>query len=306
MIADDWSLHLIERELSQLYAGMLAGRAPGLDAAPSYRAAISQAAPAPSAADLTYWAEKCRGARPVELVPNERLRRSKEPHRVRVNSVVVPATGFLRLVQANRVTLHTGLYAMIHALVAADTGAQEVLLNTVNAARRSAELERTVGVFVDTVLVRQRVLPNLSFIDSLRLAADELNTTYWHADATMPALCAELPDLLAVAAKSQPVVFETLAPVAGLQLKGCSIQRSDPYHVDYDGLPYRLPVGLNMIARQEGTMLRLAAFHDTAFLPAKYVDGMLHRMREIVLAYDQHGDHPMDRLVPADTWVREL
>ncbi len=304
LIADDWSFRLIERELSELYADLLVGRAPGLGPAPSYYSAITQAATTISAADQLYWAGKCRGVRPVELIPPERLRRPDAVHQVRGTSVVVPAADFLELVRTNQVTLHTAVYAMTHALVAADTGAQDITLNTVNAARRNAELEQTVGLFVDTAIVRQRFSPGLTFRDSLRPAAEELDATYRHSNATMSVLLAEVPEMLAMMVDAQPIMFETVAPVTGLRLANCSIQRRDPFHADYDGQPYRLPAGLTVIVRPEGNALRLFAFYDTALLPAAYVDNLLQRMREIVLTCGQHGDRPLRSLIPADLSLR--
>jgi amino acid adenylation domain-containing protein len=306
MIADDLSIHLIERELTRLYEGFRTGRGPGLDAAPDYHAAIGQLASEANAVDLAYWAEKCQGAKPIELVPKERLENATADHRTRVSSLVVPAKEFLRLIRANRVTLHAALYAMMHAIVAADTGAPEVLLHTVNAARRTVELERTVGMFADSTLVRQPVSPGVSFVDSIRCAADELNAAYRHANATMPALCQALPDMLTVMSQSQLVVFETVPPVTGLQLADCSILRSEPGQDNYDGLEYQDPAELNVLARQEGTVLRLIASHDTAFVPADYADRLLRRMREIVTVCGQDGDRAIDTVVSADRWLRAL
>jgi amino acid adenylation domain-containing protein len=304
MIADDLSIKVIERELTRLYEGFRTGRDPGLAAAPDYRAVLGQPAPEASPADLAYWAEKCRGAKPIELVP--RKENAGGEHRTRVSNLVVPAADFLRLVRTNQVTPQAALYAMMHTLVAADTGDPDVLLYTVNGARRSPEQERTVGLFVDEVLLRQRAAPGLSFVDSIRCAADELNATYRYASATTSTLSQAVPDMLTVTSQSQWVSFETIAPVTGLKLAGCSIQRSEPWYADYAGLEYHQPVELNVIARQEGTALRLVAEHDTPFLPAHYVDGLLRRMREIVVACGQDGDRPMDTVVSADPWLRGL
>lgn len=306
MVADDLSIHLIERDLTRLYEGFRTGRDPGLKAAPDYRAVIGQPASQVNAVDGAYWTEKCRGAKPVALVPKELLGEATAAQHTRVSSLVVPAGEFLRLVRANRVTLHAALYAMMHAIVAADTGASEVLLHTVNAARRTVELEQTVGMFADSVLVRQPASPGLSFVDGIRRAADELNATYRHANATMPALCQALPDMLAVMSQSQLVVFETVQAATGLRLADCSVRRSEQGEDDYDGPEYQDPAGLNVLARQEGTALRLIASHDTAFVPADYANRLLRRMREIVTACGQDGDRSIDTVVSADPWLRAL
>ncbi|MEY9893891.1 amino acid adenylation domain-containing protein [Catenulispora sp. MAP5-51] len=318
MISDDLSIALIERELTQLYEGFRLGRDSGLEAVPDYRAAIGQPVPAPTLADLAYWAEKCRGAKPIELIPRQRIQNATADQRTRLipdevadrgtraSNLVVPAAEFLSLVRANRATLQAALYAMMHALIAADTGDPEVLLHTVNAARRTPEQERTVGLFVDVVLLRQRVSAGMSFVDSLRCAADELNATYRHANADTSTLCEAVPDLLTLMSQNQWVTFEAIAPVTGLKLADCTIQRREQFQDGYEGLDYQQPVELNVIARQEGTALRLVAQYDTSFVPAHYADGLLRRMREIIVACGQDGDRPMDTVVSADPWLRAL
>lgn len=317
MISDDLSFQLIESELTKLHDGFRAGHAPGLDAAPDYGAVIGLRAPEPSPADLTYWAEKSRGAKPIELVPRKPtptaaasadrtrlIQNDAAAQGTRASNLVVPAEQFLQLVRANRVTLQAALYAMMHAIVAADTGDPEVLLHTVNATRRSPEHERTVGLFVDVVLLRQPVIAGLSFTDSLHYAADELNTTYRHAAADTSTLCQAVPDLLTLMSQNQWVTFEAIAPVTSLKLADCSIHRSEQFQDDYQGLDYLQPVELNVIARQEGDALRLVAQHDTSFVPAHYADGLLRRIQEIIMACGQDGDRPMDTVVSPDPWLR--
>lgn len=88
------------------------------------------------------------------------------------------------------------------------------------------------------------------------------------------------------------------------QLADCSIQRSEQFQDDYRGLDYQQPVELNVIARQEGDALRLVAQHDPSFVPAHYADGLLHRMREIIIACGQDGGRPMDTVVTPDLSLR--
>nr|WP_281283279.1 condensation domain-containing protein [Kutzneria buriramensis] len=304
MIADDLSTGLIEQELTRLYEGFRTGHGSGLAPAPDYRAVIGQPVPAPSAAELAYWTKKFEGATPIELVPEELLGKDSVGRHTRITNIVVPAAEFLQRVRRNRVTLHAALYAMTHALLAADSSRPDMLLYTVNAARRNAEMARTVGMFSDAVLVRQQNPDGLFFEETLRRAAEELNVSYRHARASTPALCQIVPDMVTVLGKSQLVVFETIATTAGLRLAGCSILRSEPGQDDHEELEYQDPAGLNVLARQEGTSLRLMVTHDTAFVPVDYADRLLHRLQKIVMTYGPEGDRPMSSLVSADPWLR--
>ncbi|MFD8493670.1 amino acid adenylation domain-containing protein [Amycolatopsis sp. NPDC059657] len=314
LVADGWSMALIERELTRLYEGIVTGRGPDLPAPPSYRAQVRHAA-TPSArdpinpADIAYWAGKVQGAKPVELVPSEYLEILSEPPCTEVHSILVPpdeAEPFLRLARARRATLYTALYTVFASIIAADTDDPDVRLLSVNAARRSAELERTVGLFLDAVFLRERVDAGLSFADLLTVHGRELHDALRHDSVPMLGLCRALPEMLDVFGRSQSVVFESLVPLTELRLTGCSVQRRDQYQEGFTGRVLQVPAHLAVATRQESSSLRLAALYDPGFVPKSYVDDLLRRMRAVVVACGRDGDLAPAALVKADRWLETL
>jgi hypothetical protein len=81
---------------------------------------------------------------------------------------------------------------------------------------------------------------------------------------------------------SQPVVFEALAPVSEIRFGDCVVDRRDPFDEGYRGLVFQVPVALTVLARQEGTDIRLAALYDSAFVCGSYVDELLDEMRSVI------------------------
>ncbi|SDY90253.1 amino acid adenylation domain-containing protein [Amycolatopsis xylanica] len=314
LVADGWSMALIERELTRLYEGIVTGRGPDLPTPPSYRAQVRHAT-TPSTrdpidpADIAYWAWKVRGAKPVELVPSEYLEIPVEPPRTEVRSILVPpdeAEPFLRLARARRATLYTALYTVFASIIAADTADPDVRLLSVNAARRSADLERTVGLFLDAVFLREQVHAGLSFADLLTVHGRELHDALRHDSVPMLGLCRALPEMLDVFGRSQSVVFESLVPLTELRLTGCSVQRRDQYQEGFTGRVPQIPAHLAVATRQESSSLRLAALYDPGFVPKSYVDDLLRRMRAVVVACGRDGALAPGAVVKADHWLETL
>ncbi|RPF39372.1 non-ribosomal peptide synthetase [Streptomyces sp. TLI_185] len=309
MVSDGHSVGVVEREISQLYQEICSGHEAALPGPPSYRGLLGTSASVPAPDDLLYWTQKVAGCGPVELVPPWHLETVTEPHATLVRSLVLPAPQaqpFLRFARSQRVTLHSALYAVLCTLIAADTGDRDVRLLTVSAARHSAELERTVGLVLDAVLVRHHLRPGLPVGEAFTAAGGDLCEALRHDSIPLLGLCQLLPDMLAAFGPSQSVVFEVLAPVNGLSFESCSIRHSDQLKDDFAGRMFQLPAQLAVIARPEGDALRLAAVYDPAFVPVSYVDSLLARMRDVVVACVEPDSQPLDQLALPDPWLTAL
>lgn len=273
MVSDGWSLDLVEREIAALYHGE------ELPPAPSYRAQVrgmTERQPTPE--DLEFWSERFAGAQPIRLVENEDPTR---PHRIHVRSITVPGEDFLACARERRATLYAALYAVLAPLLAVDTNDPDVRLFSINATRRTDELQRTVGFFLDAVMLRERVEP-APFAERLAAANDVLNSALRHDSGSLTALCQAIPDMMNMFVNSQPVVFEALAPVSEIRYRDCVVDRRDPFQPGYSGLVFQIPASLTVLARQEGDDIRLAALYDEAFVTESYVDELLDEMRTVI------------------------
>ncbi|TWP54158.1 amino acid adenylation domain-containing protein [Lentzea tibetensis] len=303
MIADGCAVEVVERDLTALYNGI------ELPEAPNYRSVLARQPAAPGPDDLPYWTEKIAGCRPAVLVPPAHLETVTEPHSTQVRSLVLPAEQaqpFLTFVRGQKITLYSALYTVLVSLMAADTGDPEVRLISVNGARRDADLERTAGIFLDGVLLRHETKPGQSIRQAFADAGATVRDALRHDGIPLLGLTQLLPDMEAAFGLSQSLVFEVLGEPYSLRLDGCDVRRSDYFMEDFAGEVFQIPCQLCVIGRQEGDEIRLIGMYDPAYVPSSYVDGLLERMRDVVVASTEDVSAPLDGVVEADAWMLSL
>jgi non-ribosomal peptide synthetase component F len=202
-------------------------------------------------------------------------------------SVLLPAADAQAVVEAARTwhsTLFSALLAALARLLAADTGEEDVRLLTIAAARDAPGLDQVVGLLLNPLLLRMRADGDTGFGAQMSGAADRVRATLTHAQVPVLAICEEVPDLLTVMTESQFVAVESLPPVAGLDLPGCQIHRTDPFDPDFLGTTFALPVDLLLTARPEGRTIRICALYDPAAFDDGYLRRLLDRLRAALVA----------------------
>nr|WP_253835268.1 non-ribosomal peptide synthase/polyketide synthase [Actinokineospora globicatena] len=166
---DGWSLSVLTEELAELYAGRDLP-APRLHYA-DFAAWQQERLTGPSMdKHLAYWREALSGVEPLAL-PTDRPRPPVRTPAGAAHQFTVPAAITARLTnlaRANDTTLFTTLMAACKLLVARYGGVDDVALGTVTAGRGLAELNKVVGFFVNTVVLRSTVDQKTSFVDFLR------------------------------------------------------------------------------------------------------------------------------------------
>ncbi|MFJ1932380.1 non-ribosomal peptide synthase/polyketide synthase [Kitasatospora sp. NPDC088160] len=189
IVTDGWSMGVVLDELCTGYEALARGAAPDLppvavqypDFAVWQREQLSGAR---LEGQLAHWKAKLAGAVPPEL-PLDHPRRGEEagPGAVHAFTVPAPLTARLRELAAERHgTLHTALVAATQALLARWSGQQDVTVGSLTPGRSRTELERAVGCFVNTVVLRTRVEPAGSFRDLLAAATETGNDALAHGD----------------------------------------------------------------------------------------------------------------------------
>ncbi|AYN38048.1 amino acid adenylation domain-containing protein [Streptomyces dangxiongensis] len=189
IVTDGWSMGLVLDELCTAYDALARGAAPELppvatqypDFAVWQREQLSGAR---LEKHLAYWKDRLTGAVAPEL-PLDRPRRGEEAGAGAVHTFTVPArlTARLRdLARDHRTTLHTTLVAATQALLARWSGQDDITVGSLTPGRSRTDLERTVGFFVNTVVLRTTVDPSATFRDLLAEAADTVNGAFAHGD----------------------------------------------------------------------------------------------------------------------------
>ncbi|WP_254897273.1 non-ribosomal peptide synthetase [Amycolatopsis sp. Hca4] len=190
VVTDGESMGILVGELGTLYAAAVRGEAAALpEPAVQYAdfAVWQRNRLAGPALDrhLAYWTTQLAGVEPLDL-PSDRPRPAVRTTAGAVHHFRVPAeaaAGLAELARVHDTTLYTVLVAACQVLFARYTGRTDIAVGTVVSGRNRPELQRTVGFFVDTVVIRSTVdrrTPFTAFLDAVRTTVLE---SFEHAEA---------------------------------------------------------------------------------------------------------------------------
>ncbi|WP_372443350.1 amino acid adenylation domain-containing protein [Saccharothrix algeriensis] len=211
IVTDGWSVGVLLDELADLYAGV---EPPAPTAQyPDFAVWDGQR----PQGDVAYWRDRLAGVEALDL-PTDRprpalrttsgavLRRQLRP------DLVQRLTGVGR---AHDATLFMTLTAAVQVLLSARSRQRDVALGTVTSGRDHADLDRAVGFFVRTLVLRSWVDPELPFTGFLDHVRDTVLGAFAHDDVPFDRLVAELgpdpdpsrtPLVQAVVALHQPLL----------------------------------------------------------------------------------------------------
>ncbi|MEU1038520.1 non-ribosomal peptide synthase/polyketide synthase [Streptomyces sp. NPDC005907] len=181
---DGWSVAVLGRDLSELYAAALEGRRADLPDLPVRYAdyAAWQRARTEQADDqLAYWRETLDGLAPLEL-PTDRPRPAVRTRDGALVTFALPAALTERLRERGHeadATLYMTLVTACTVLLSRWADQEDVAVGTVTAGRDRPELHDVVGMFVNTLVLRNRVRPGQSF----RALLEQVRTTVLEAFA---------------------------------------------------------------------------------------------------------------------------
>jgi amino acid adenylation domain-containing protein len=190
IICDQWSIQLFRNELSALYESF-SKRRPLLlpevsiqfaDFASWERSVIHSEC---MTAQLAYWKEQLS----EPLSPLEFWRKRNGKHAISFITSRTPieidetlSSGIKSLARRDNCTPFMVLIAALSLVLADSTGQSDIRIGTLMANRRLKETELTVGHFVNTVILRIRVLPRMSFGHLLRQVREVVLQAHAHQE----------------------------------------------------------------------------------------------------------------------------
>ena len=197
--ADDWSLDLFLDELSSLYGAIATGAIPALpelsiqylDFAVWQRDWLQGGE---LARQLAYWRGRLAGL-PVLELPADRPRPAVRDPRGAVRSLALPAATAAAVAQLARregVTLFMALLGVFQTLLARVTGETAIPVGSPVANRRRPEVERLIGLFVNTLVLDVRVEDDPALRDLLARVREAALSAYAHQDLPFERLVEEL------------------------------------------------------------------------------------------------------------------
>ncbi|MFF9202055.1 non-ribosomal peptide synthase/polyketide synthase [Streptomyces sp. NPDC014986] len=189
IVTDGWSMGVLLEELCAAYDALARGDRPALPPVatqyPDFAAWQREQLSGPRLErELAHWKERLTGAVAPEL-PLDRPRRGEESGAGAVHTFTVPAATAVRLkhlAAEQHTTLFTALAAGCQALLARWSGQDDITIGSLTPGRGRTDLERAVGFFANTVVLRTRVEAAGSFRELLTTAADTVNDAFAHGD----------------------------------------------------------------------------------------------------------------------------
>jgi amino acid adenylation domain-containing protein len=240
ILADGWSLGLLLQELAQLYG---AAAAAGPPPPPAPRARFGDFARAQRerlrgealSREIAFWRERLAGAPALLELPADHPRRAAASPRGDTVWFGVPAAATVRLkalAQAAGATSFMALLALFDLLLFRYSGQGDLVVGVPVANRDRTGMERVVGCFSSTLLVRVEVRRGMSFRALLSAVRRESLAVFAHSELPFEKLVEELaPErnllhnpLFQVMFALQPAGVETLA-MAGLEISPLEVER---------------------------------------------------------------------------------
>ncbi|MBA2673703.1 non-ribosomal peptide synthetase, partial [Ramlibacter sp.] len=234
IVADGWSLGVLLREMSELYAAQLEQRPPVLPELPIQYADYAHwqrqwLQGAEHARQLDYWKQNLYGL-PARLeLPTDRPRPAVQSHRGAVMALTLPAgatAALHKLAQRTGTTLFMALAATLDVLLWRYSGQDDFAIGTPIANRTRAETEGLIGFFVNTLVLRSRIDARASFADLLAQVRQTTLAAYAHQDIPFEQLVDELKPERHT---SHSPLFQVMlalqnAPLGALTLPGLKLQ----------------------------------------------------------------------------------
>jgi amino acid adenylation domain-containing protein len=191
--SDGWSLDLFLDELASLYAGRPVPELPVQYADYSAWQRESMQGEVLER-QLAYWRGRLTGL-PVLELPVDRQRPAVRDSRGAVRSIAVPAAtvaAVARLARREGVTLFMAVLGTFQALLARYTGEEIIPVGSPVANRRRPEVERLIGLFVNTLVLDARTGDDPDFRTLLARVREACLGAYAHQDIPFERLVEEL------------------------------------------------------------------------------------------------------------------
>ncbi|HEU0301047.1 MAG TPA: condensation domain-containing protein, partial [Longimicrobium sp.] len=161
-VSDGWSMGVLYRELSALYAAALRGEEAALEPLPVQYAdyAVWQRehlAGGELERQLAWWKERLAGAPALLEVPTDRPRTASQGHHGGGERIVLPpelAEAIHALGRSEGASLFMTLLAAWQVLLARCSGQDDVVVGSPIAGRTAGETEGLIGFFINTVALR--------------------------------------------------------------------------------------------------------------------------------------------------------
>ena len=199
IIADAWSVNVLLREITTIYASLVANRPAALPPLPiqygDYAAWERARVEGPAfERTLTYWENQLAGVEPLDL-PSDRPRLATRTFAGAAQPWKLPrevSAGLRELARRERVTLFMLLVAVFAVLLRRYTHQDDLAIGSPMTTRQTRETEPLVGLFLNTLVLRVNAAGRQPFQRFLAYVRDVVLGAFMHRDAPFERLVEHL------------------------------------------------------------------------------------------------------------------
>ena len=199
IIADAWSVNVLLREITTIYASLVANRPAALPPLPiqygDYAAWERARVEGPAfERTLTYWENQLAGVEPLDL-PSDRPRLATRTFAGAAQPWKLSrevSAGLRELARRERVTLFMLLVAVFAVLVRRYTHQDDLAIGSPMTTRQTRETEPLVGLFLNTLVLRVNAAGRQPFQRFLAHVRDVVLGAFMHRDAPFERLVEHL------------------------------------------------------------------------------------------------------------------
>lgn len=237
LICDGWSIGVIIQEISELYSAYSEDRAPSLPELPIQYADFARwqrkwLDGPECAAHLTYWRQQLSDPLEPLNLPFDHARPGQLTLKTATAHFELPAELYESIKDLSHranCTIFTILWTALSVLLQQLTNETDIRIGTLVANRSQADLEKLIGLFVSTLVLRLRLSHEMRFLDLLRDAATTLVDALSHQKLPFEKLVDQLEQERAIDRSSlfQVMFIMQNAPLNHLQLRELELRTDD-------------------------------------------------------------------------------
>src|SRR6185369_975510 len=200
IVADGWSMGVLVKEVSTLYAAFSRGESSPLpelaiqyaDFAVWQRESLQGEA---LEKELDYWREQLSGSAAILELPSDRPRPAMQSYRGASHSFGINpevSAGLKALSRSEGTTLFMTLLAAFKVFLSRYSGQADISVGTDIAGRNRAELEPLIGFFINALVMRTKIRAEEGFRELLKRVREVCLGGYAHQDMPFEKLVEEL------------------------------------------------------------------------------------------------------------------
>ncbi|HSS75994.1 MAG TPA: amino acid adenylation domain-containing protein [Thermoanaerobaculia bacterium] len=308
IISDGWSTALLYAELVALYEAFSTGAPSPLPELPVQYAdfAVWQRERLQGEfleEQVGYWRDQLAGSPPLLNFPTDRPR----PPVQRLRGAVAPITFGPALVQAAKAlgqregaSLFMVLLAAFQALLARWTGEDDVPVGTFSGNRGRAELEKLIGFFINTLVLRTRLEEPMGFGALVARVRDVTLGAFAHQEVPFEKL---LEELRLDRNLSHTPLFQALFVLHNYPLQAVELSRVRLQPLIEDGTEAHLNFDLELVLREVDDEVQGVAGYNAELFDAGTIERLnrhLKTLLELALGEPERPVHELPLLDPAE------